>query len=541
MRPPVQGPRRPTPQRDGVGGVSSPEAVPATRTVYPRLDAPESVETGAAFTVTVGLADRPSRHIQTFTSAFQVAVTPFILTVTLLVDGFEIDDQGGAERTMRSSPENPYPSMEVPLRAIEGSQYSRARSVVVQYTVDGRLLGIAARAIDVRPHGEAPHPVPKQARPSQDWALPHTEAPDVTITIARGNDRPGGIFQWLVKTPLDVPTPTEPTVTNLGATPEAFARRITRDIESRAGDPGSLHDSLNGIASLVGDAVPACVWQVLHDVAHRVRHPTVLVVTAEPYVPWELAEVSHPWDPARTAILGAQAHLGRWIYRDHGEEPCPAHEIDVGSITVVVGEYAGTARLVEAENEAADLVRRYGARRVTAGRKGVKRAITGSPPADVLHFAVHGTFSSAGGQDGIVLNSGKILTSLDIRGYRTARPTLVFLNACQVGQQQELLGTPSGVAPSFLIIGTQAVIAPLWKVDDRAARKFAARFYRALLTGRGVSEFLARERTRALEEGAEPTALAYLFFGHPRLVAHDVRANRHAGTAQGQRNGTPVR
>jgi hypothetical protein len=157
----------------------------------------------------------------------------------------------------------------------------------------------------------------------------------------------------------------------------------------------------------------------------------------------------------------------------------------------------------------------------------VLACIQGQPPVDALHFAVHGTFDATGFKNGLLMNNKAALSPESIRGAGASRPRLVFLNACQVGQQQEMLGDAAGIVPAFLRIGTQAVIAPLWKVDDAAARSLAERFYAALLKGRTVSQFFAEERTRAAADGdlgkPESTVLAYLFFGHPRLTATDLR------------------
>ena len=60
------------------------------------------------------------------------------------------------------------------------------------------------------------------------------------------------------------------------------------------------------------------------------------------------------------------------------------------------------------------------------------------------------------------------------------RPMFVFLNACQVGAGQRVLGDYAGLATAFLSAGAAGVVAALWNVHDLAARDVAVNFYRDL-------------------------------------------------------------
>ena len=61
-----------------------------------------------------------------------------------------------------------------------------------------------------------------------------------------------------------------------------------------------------------------------------------------------------------------------------------------------VYELPGWQRLVEAEAEAADLVRVHDATPVKATTGGILDLLRGNPAADVIHFAVHGTYDADG-------------------------------------------------------------------------------------------------------------------------------------------------
>jgi CHAT domain-containing protein len=218
------------------------------------------------------------------------------------------------------------------------------------------------------------------------------------------------------------------------------------------------------------------------------------------------------------------------MHDDDSELPAPALRVDVHDIAVVKGEYSGSARLPEAEQEADHLRDEYGAVQVPADLAAVLACLEGHPEADLVHFAVHGKLDVTGTQDGIVMNDKSTLGSLSILGIENGRPRLAFLNACQLGQGQEMLGDAAGIVPSFISIGAQGVIAPLWKVDDAAARDFAERMYAALRTGVRVADFLARERALAAGGDGAPrsTVLAYLFFGHPRLTVTGLEERTNA-------------
>jgi hypothetical protein len=459
--------------------------------------------------------------------------TTFTLTVTLLLDGFGILDGSGPVLILHGTEAQPFPSVSITLQAFADPRYDRARTILAENSIDGVTRGVATTSVDVRPAGEPAAPpqvlVPKQGSeqvPGRDWAIFAEGEPDVVIMIGRGNDEAGRRLQWSVKSPHpDVPTPPEPVPLDLDESTQSWARRVMRGVEQRGTAP-DLAFYLRGISRQIGDQIPEAIWSALEAAARIVPHPAVLLTTAEPFIPWELARVPRPWDPDRPALLGAQAHVGRWSYREQGRPPSPAHRLRLNAMAVVKGEYSGSSRLPEAEAEADDLRDQYHAHQITADLLPVLACLQGQPEVDILHFAVHGRLDVTGLQDGIVMNDRTYLDPESILGADGNCPDLIFLNACQLGQQQEMLGDAAGVVPSFLRIGAQAVIAPLWKVDDAAARAFAQRFYTALFAGRTVSEFLAEERSQAVAAGLgtpEATVMAYLFFGHPRLTAVDVR------------------
>jgi CHAT domain-containing protein len=177
--------------------------------------------------------------------------------------------------------------------------------------------------------------------------------------------------------------------------------------------------------------------------------------------------------------------------------------------------------LPEAEQETEHLAELYGAVPVDGLADPILQCLHGDPPGDIVHFAMHGKLDPGGTQDGLMMADGQWLDQYSVRGV-DLRARVVFLNACQVGQGQKLLGDYAGLAAAFLSGGAQAVVAPLWRVDDEVARHFAEGFYEAVLCGSTPpAEYLRQERLAVADEGSsEGTRLAYLFFGHPLLRVH---------------------
>jgi CHAT domain-containing protein len=193
-------------------------------------------------------------------------------------------------------------------------------------------------------------------------------------------------------------------------------------------------------------------------------------------------------------FLGAQAAIGRWPLTEKPPPPRRAPQsVAVRDRAVVTGSYVGVVgvtQLPEAEEEAKCLLDAWpGAKRISATWREVIDCLGGDPPADVLHIALHGKFDQSGRQDGIFLIEKQpgnddqyhveILSPYHVRATSLGgRGPLVFLNACQVGASREL-GDYAGMAEAFLHAGAPAVIAPLWSIDDGAAKTLALSFYRS--------------------------------------------------------------
>jgi hypothetical protein len=533
---PTRSAARPPDAPGGAPPASAPlagsESAAPTRSAYARLDAPERVAPREVFEVRVGLAESPSQGVSPAVP-MPVPVTPFTLTVQLLANGFQPLGGASLTRQIDVTPEDPYPYDVLRLRADADLDLAAKRAIVAVFSIEGAPIGAASREVQVAAPGtEVPAPPERrEPAPGADWVVADSDPatrPDLEILIAPGNDAAGLRLAWTFRSPhAEVGTVNEPITSVIGGNAAAWARGNIRNIEDKKGDE-DLAEYLYGLGLDVRDAVPAPVWDAIRAAATVSSPPTVLLATWDPYVPWELAVVPEPWDPNGSPFLGAQAVIGRWPYSEQIRALVPALRIEAQSMATVKGEYGGSKRLEEAEKEADHLKDSYKAAQVPARIRPILDCLgKATPPAHILHMAVHGRFDHTGTQDGILMEDGKYLRPRSIRGVKEAAHVdvidvgVVFLNACQLGQAQEMLGEYAGMATAFTSLGVDAVIAPLWKVDDAIARKVAEGFYRAVLGDEGLSpaEYLRRERhaTKGKEALAEGTRLAYLFFGHPRL------------------------
>jgi hypothetical protein len=509
--------------------LSGPEepAASAARGFHGRIDAPDKfvVATPAEVTIGIAAASHP-KVIGTRIALPESTGREFILTVQLVADGFDLVDANASWRhDLAVTEHQPYPATRLVLKAGRLVGDLEIRRLRVLYSVAGQVIGIAERAVAVVADvGMQVYPSRVDSAARAAMAVPVSEEPaDLTIVILHDPAGERGHLLWAFSSPhANVGIPSGDLTTDVGLSPEAFAQRLRAEVEAAEATPSQpvLRETLLGIARKVAAEMPAQIWPILRSVAERRdAPPTVLLLSQEPYVPWELAEMPAPIDPALPPFLGAQTVTGRWVFgQDKPRMPPPA-EVAMGTMAVVYGEYqhARLAKLVEAEEERASLEQDYAALPVRATLTAVRELLRGQPPAEVMHFAIHGRFQGSAGA-GLIMEDGAALSSLAVTGTDLGAGPFVFLNACQVGAGEEMLGDYSGMAEAFLRAGASAVVAPLWSVRDGVAKEVALRFYPGALTeGVSPAELLRRERASFAAAGDPATAthLAYLFYGHP--------------------------
>ena len=371
-----------------------------------------------------------------------------------------------------------YPFVELTLRALPVESPAEVAYINVIYTVADQVIGSVKRAVAV---GTAEAEGEKLDLPDaavrRAMALPVGSTPaDLTVVILTDGTGAGDRLLWAYRTPHDIEVPEHDCVTVIGKRPEAFAEVVRRDAERAEGQP-LLRKTMRGIGRTIAGRMHKEFWRIFKEVQEKAtERPSVLFLSEEPYVPWELAILPKPLFPENNRFLAAEAMTGRWLLGDGPKMP-PPEEVVMSAMAVVFGEYAESRlrELKEAKAETESLAATYPATPVRATGEALDLLLNGSPSAEVLHFAIHGEFNTAGAD--LLMEDGKALTPLTIAGADLTNGPFVFLNACQVGAGNELLGSFAGMVQAFLSVGASAVVAPLWSVRDDVAKDISLRFY----------------------------------------------------------------
>lgn len=544
-------------QRSGSRPLAAGRETPALH-AWPRLEAPAYVPARRPFVVTAGLAAaaQPGVGGGPLTLALPAGDAEITLDVELIADG--LDARDGWSRRLRLRAEAPAAAsvqFELVGRDPAGPEPFHLTTLELRYLRDGSVCGSATRPLVIGPHdAAAPPPTPPlgtpwSARPAAAAPLDlhaDPQPPDLTIELAKADGNPASgryVCRLFAPQPLADPGPFD---VDLGDDARSFARAIVQQIRDYADDP-LVENLLDALGQTVAERLPAPVHAALREAAARCapRVPAVLLVSADPYVPWEIARLDPPLDPARPPFLGAQVALGRWLRDTGGGARPPAQPpaaIGVRHMAVMAGLYAaasGLRRLPQAEAEAQTLAQTYDAVALAATSADVKRLLDAQLThrfqhiggVEAVHFAGHGDVDPSqpdGAQ--LMLSEGRPLPSILFRSarYGGAQQPLLFLNACMIGAGGELLGDLGGFPGNCLKGGFGALLGALWEVDDTVAHQVALAFWQRALPTDGsapqpVGELLRELRARYRppgQPGQPPVAtyLAYVYYGHPRLT-----------------------
>jgi len=523
----------------------TPPAAPGVP-AFPRVDVPETVAPGAAFDVVVGLSKQAQAGVQG--AAMTIAHEAQQITVQIKAEHFTVES---VRYTMPFDPADVGANtVTIPVTAPMIAEPWRGR-IEIEYGHNGLMIGSAWRELLVTPNAPA-NPPTSTAGGEVAVEMDQNVPIDLTVSISRGEA--DGTFLWTFTTPHPVALPDEQVITHLEQdTAETFALRKVREMAQVDGSP-TAELRVNGVAREVASIMPLWFWKVLAPIWKLARddgrRPTLLLVSQESLVPWELATTDSDFivdrtlvDAAGPQILGAQIVVGRW--RPAGPETpsgmrrpttTPAETMAITSLAVVVGEFgpsSGLRPLKQAIEEGQQLTTTYPSVWVKGTAAEVATLLKGqltdrgvAVNAQILHVASHGEVDPDS-----PINTGVILSDSAVRidesivagseFTRTAAP-LVFLNACQLASETGGALVEGGLAAAFLQAGARAFVAPLWSVDDTIAKETALMFYAETIgNGRAVGEVMRELRARfttSFPQRDQTTPLAYAYYGHPGLI-----------------------
>lgn len=495
------------------------------RSAYALVDAPDSVVSGDEFDVVVGLSEVQGANVVGAALALPANTAyPYVLSLQLVAEGFDAVDGGSWRQDVTATEDDPYPQTNFHIKAQAQEKGVQPRALQVIYSIAGQTIGFAVRPIAVLSATSRAKPAAAETTVAAiDFSVPTEDfAPDLTIHIIRDANIRSRLL-WTIESPhaavSQLSADAKAESTDIGDEPDQYAKRLVQQVNQQEGSAG-LKALMRGIGKNVANQIPKSVWAAIRAAADAAKGPpSILILSEEPYVPWELAAYAAPLAVADApAFLGAQTSVGRWILGQGDTQLPPPHALGVTSMAVIWGEYnsAKWARLQSAEDEAAKLREEYGATSIDAKSASVLQCLDGVPPATALHFAIHGIYSPGGVQDGLVLIDDVTISPTQVSGALLPARPFVFLNACQVGSAQEVLGDYAGMASAFLQAQASAVVAPLWSIKDGIAKDISLEFYRDAFAGEPVAEVMRKQRSKY---GADNSAtyLAYQYFGHPQL------------------------
>lgn len=539
-----------------------PTEVPA----WPRIDAPDFTPALLPFNVVVGFGAAPQIGVSGTQVVLRAAAGVSKIDVTIeLSTAPGIQSLDGWSRTMTVNLSD-VASASVQFTLVGDERMDAWHPLLsmleLRYLVDGTVCGTASKPIIIL-HSRDTAPPMQDAR-GQSWSEPPTavpillaadeQAPDLTIEISKP-DRNAASGQYMCQlfSPHMLVTQRGPFPMDLGQDAKTFAGAIVEEVRLFAKSP-LLDMTLESIGRLVAQRLPTAAFDALREVAAKVfpAVPAVLIVSAEPYVPWELAWVEPPLDAALPGYLGCQALVGRWLRDsdaaasapDGAQAPRPAThpiaKLAVRHMAVMAAWYqtqSGLRRLPMAEAEATSIVSEHGALALAATAQSMRQFLGASLEngferiggVEAAHFAGHGDFDATRPDaSSLFLGDGTPMRSNQFRAarYGGAQQPLLFLNACMLGIGGELLGDMGGFPGNSLRGGFGGVLGALWEVDDDVARDVALEFWHRALPpapakGESVGVILRDLRSRFISAAGAlpvPTYLAYVYYGHPRLT-----------------------
>ena len=319
----------------------------------------------------------------------------------------------------------------------------------------------------------------------------------------------------------------------------AYVDQLYKEIENRwvgnGEDAAAFNEDLRAFGADLWDQLfpaelQAQLWQ------HRDQIQSIMVLSEEPFIPWELVHMKEPGQRLGSEPLFlAQKGLVRWLH-NFGWPP-QILTVRGGRARYIIPEYPHPDfHLFETKEEASFLQNKFHAQAVVPQLNEVRTLLHEGGAFDLLHFAGHGVAEHSNIANAQLMLEGRVDAGKYVSAYLSAttveqfaklddaggnRP-IVVINACQAGRAGYKLSGMGGFARAFLTGKAGLFLGALWSVGDRPARVFTEEFYERLLAGDSVADaaIAAREKARA---AGEATWLAYIIYGHPHAVLKSVR------------------
>lgn len=267
----------------------------------------------------------------------------------------------------------------------------------------------------------------------------------------------------------------------------------------------------------------AIFWKLVDKLGNDFQ--SIQFYSNDPLIPWALMRPYRGTE--ERDFLGMDFNVGLWpVDKSDEVDDKPPSVLLWKALAVVAPNYRDQLFLKNQENEIKVLQSFKNFIRFPGDYASVK-ALFSLPPQGIIHFCGHGQVipSQFGHYEyQIVLEHGSLSVRI-MQGFlpkkNIGQHPLVFFNACEVGQSNQIANFVEGWAPMLLEAGASGYIGGLWPISDQGAAEFAIDFYTNLSHGlqKGpikVTEILQKTRRRFFETG-DPTYLSYVYYGDSNL------------------------
>ncbi|CAB3770096.1 DUF7379 domain-containing protein [Paraburkholderia humisilvae] len=277
---------------------------------------------------------------------------------------------------------------------------------------------------------------------------------------------------------------------------------------------------LKGMA-LCEQLIPVKVRKALWDAYIQNRVGAVRVLTKEPSIPWEMLYLRDPdkiLPPSQGCFL---ADLGLLRWNAALGYPPPRISIDPARAFYLIPDYPAPYTLPSTTQDRALLKQLFQATELQATKRRMSKLFD-SERFDLFHAGCHGEARRGRPwESGLLLEvqgptgGPDYLRPHYLQGVANGSRPFVFLNACQVGMQDDGMTGAAGLGQAFLeTCKASILVAPMWSVRDQTASLFARNFYEKLAGG-ATLVCAVRHARRTAKAAGDPSWLAYSVWGHP--------------------------
>lgn len=350
--------------------------------------------------------------------------------------------------------------------------------------------------------------------------------PDVTLRVEAQHSIGGARLSYRVDSKLEfiVGGWRKLGTIELDSTPTRFQQSLVEEIRSlyRGLDPAGAPLQKSDVSRYLEARGRALHQQLLprelrRFLARLERAETLMIVSDEPWIPWELM------CDEEGRFLALRFALTRWL----PAAPAPPSELKIRNIACLAAGGINQVRLKGPQKEAGYL-------RELARERELEYTSLENPDwsetvellagseIDLLHFAGHGEVDLEQPELASLqlaeLGRWRALDLFDPSktAWASERP-IIFANACFAGGLGfGLSGLDGWPSSSIRQVRASAFVGPSWSVRDDRSFQFSKAFYGALIAGSNLGRAGrdAREHIWRSELGAAE-AFAYRIYGHP--------------------------